>query len=89
MKKNGVFCIAIAVALLVGGVAAASASVQTATITPTQYAAQIDINTVATSIGGSVGNGNSQVQVINDIWDFNVLLQGQISLIGQMGDYNF
>ena len=93
MKKiNGVFCIAIAVALLVGGVGAVSASIGDAT-TNQDIAETIEV-TVSNAIAmtGNVGDdlsldGNTITQTI-DSSITQTISKWQLAGIIQLGDYN-
>ena len=93
MKKNGILCIAIAVALLVGGVAAVSASEYHATINQDidETVEVLVENTVAMT--GDVGNdvilrGNTLTQTIDsDVTQ--TICKCQLAGISQLGDYSW
>ena len=94
MKKNGILCIAIAVALLVGGVAAVSASEQAATITQSQIEAQGIANFNAIVLVGAVTmddvdvSGNNLVQVARSN-NIQIMDKRQLAGIIQVGDDNW
>ena len=91
MEKNGVLCIAIAVALLVGGVAAVSASDQQASITQSQIEAQGIANFNAIVLVGDVTtddvdiSGNNLLQVVMS-GNTQVVVKDQLAGIIQAGD---
>ena len=94
MKKNAVLCIAITVALLVGGVAAVSASYQQAAISQSQIEAQGIANINAIVLVGDVTtddvdiSGNNLVQVVRSA-NTQVVVKGQLAGIIQVGDDNW
>ena len=94
MKKNGILCIAIAVALLVGGVAAVSASEQAATITQSQIEAQGIANFNAIVLVGDVTTDDVDISgnnIVQDVMSGNtqVAVKGQLAGIIQVGDDNW
>ncbi len=92
MKKNGILCIAIAVALLVGGVAAVSAAEQAATITQRMYETQEIANFNEIMVGGSVTtdyvSGNNIDQSVRGR-NMQRMMKGQLAGIIQVGDDNW
>ena len=88
MKKNGVLCIAIAVALLVGGVAAVSASSQNAGITQTQSGTQGITNSNAITTGAvTMGGGNVIAQGVLSL-NIQGMLGNQCAGIIGIGDWS-
>ena len=89
MKKNGVLCIAIAVALLVGGVATVSASNNNAFIIQGQFGAQDIENENEIEIGGNMNNaaGNFVGQVVVS-YNRQTMIGRQCAGINQIGDWS-
>ena len=88
MKKNGVLCIAIAVALLVGGVAAVSASEQQATITMRETESQgiANYNDIWTGdVTTDAVSGNNVGQIAASL-NVQVMVKDKCAGIIQIGD---